>query len=89
MGTELWLGLDGRSLWDEEGLSMGGRSWVDSSGLIPAELDWAADQPTEDPSLQCVHTDGAGLLVGVLCLRNLQVSSQPPLELSTNLREVS
>ena len=31
---------------------------------------------------------GAGLLVGVLCLRNLQVSCQHPLELSTNLREV-
>ena len=66
-GTELWLGLDGRSLWDEEELSMGGRSWVDSSGLIPAELDWAVDQPAEDPSLQCVHTDGAGLLVGGDC----------------------
>ena len=57
---EVWLGLDGRSVWSEESLEMDQRQWVVSDGSVATagEIKWNNSQPINDTSLQCVflHT---------------------------------
>ena len=55
--TELWVGLDGRSVWSEENLEMDQRQWVISTGSVatPAEIKWNNSEPLNDTNLQCVY----------------------------------
>ena len=55
--SELWIGLDGRSIWAEDNMTMSQRQWTSSSGQVIAEIKWKDSQPTEDPIKQCVVLD--------------------------------
>ena len=55
--TELWIGLDGRSIWTEDNMTMSQRQWTSSSGQVIAEIKWKDSQPLEDPIKQCVVLD--------------------------------
>ena len=50
---ELWIGLDGRSFWQEDNMTMAGRQWIASNGVVQAEIKWKNSQPVEDTLKQC------------------------------------
>ena len=51
---ELWVGLDGRSFWAEDNMTMAARQWMASNGEVQTEIKWNNSQPSEDPTKQCV-----------------------------------
>ena len=55
--NQLWLGLDGRSIWSEEESTMAERQWISSSGQSVTEIKWKDPQPIEDVSKQCAFLD--------------------------------
>lgn len=55
--NHLWIGLDGRSVWSEEELTMASRQWTSSSGQSMTEIKWKDSQPIEDVSKQCAYLD--------------------------------
>ena len=56
---ELWVGLDGRSVWSEENIEMKQRQWVLSTGSVATagEIKWNNSEPVNDTNLQCVYLD--------------------------------
>ena len=55
--TELWVGIDGRSNWNEEDTSMNNRNWISSTGTPMLDIKWKGSQPIEDKTKQCVYLD--------------------------------
>ena len=50
----MWVGLDGRSIWSEDSMTMANRQWMSSTGDVIAEIMWNDAQPIEDIAKQCV-----------------------------------
>ena len=66
--NHLWIGLDGRSVWSEEELTMTNRQWTSSSGQSITEIKWKDSQPIEDVSKQCAYLDtGLGKIINEDC----------------------
>ena len=38
--SEFWIGLDGRSFWNEENTTMAQKQWMSSGGDIISEIKW-------------------------------------------------
>ena len=55
--SEFWVGLDGRSFWNEENTTMSQKQWMSSGGDIISEIKWKNAQPEEDLTKQCVYLE--------------------------------
>ena len=57
--AEVWVGLDGRSVWSEDNFTMAARQWIASDGEERTDIKWKNSAPEEDTTKQCVFFNSA------------------------------